>query len=162
SAQTATGENNMILAANMTIQSLTMNSTSGDPVVLNDDGHTLTITANNAITADAGAGSTTLRNALTLTAPVATITVNSSNPLEIDGSISGSAITKAGTGTLVLAGVNTFSGPTLITQGTLKSGADNTLPALSDLDFGSSSATTPGVTAGTLDLSDHGVHVLNV
>jgi autotransporter-associated beta strand protein len=163
SAQNRIGQDDMVLGANMTIQSLTINSTSGDPVVLKgDDGKTLTITAANAITADAGAGSSFLQSKLSLSAPVATITVNSANPLEIDGPISGTAITKAGTGTLVLATTNAYTGPTVIAEGTLKIGADNALPILSDLDFGSSDRTAPGTTAGTLDLSDHSTTVLNL
>lgn len=163
SAQGRVHQDDMVLAANMTVQSLTINGTSGDPVVLKgDDGKTLTITAANAITTDAGAGSSSLQSKLSLTAPVATIAVNSTNPLEIAGPISGTAITKAGTGTLVLAGANTYTGPTLIAQGTLKIGADNTLPLLGDLDFGSTDRTAPGTTAGTLDLSDHSTTVLNL
>ncbi|TCO92740.1 autotransporter-associated beta strand protein [Chthoniobacter flavus] len=163
SAQNRVGQDNMVLGANMTIQSLTINSTSGDPVVLKgDDGKTLTITSASPITADAGAGSASLQGSIALTAPVATITVNSTNPLEIDGAISGGAITKTGTGTLVLAGANTFTGPTVIAQGTLKIGANNALPALGDLDFGTSDSTASSTTAGALDLSGHSTTVLNL
>lgn len=163
SAQNRIGQDNMLLGANMTIQSLTINGTSGDPVVLKgDDGKTLTITSATPITTDAGAGSASLQGNIALSAPVATITVNSTNPLEIDGSISGGAITKAGTGTLVLGGVNNFTGPTLIAGGTLKIGSNNALPALGDLNFGSSDSTAPGATAGALDLSGHSATVLNL
>lgn len=68
----------------------------------------------------AGAGSVQLGNA--------TLTTNGDNSsTAFAGTISGSgALIKVGTGTLVLSGANTFTGPTTITGGTLQLGAGGT------------------------------------
>lgn len=55
------------------------------------------------------------------------VTVNS-NTLTVGGAISGSfSLTKAGSGTLLLSGTNTYSGGTTITAGTLTLGSANSL-----------------------------------
>jgi fibronectin-binding autotransporter adhesin len=70
----------------------------------------------------------TLRGAVTLNC-TPTITVN--NTTEIQGAMegSGNGFTKAGRGTLILSGANTYSGDTTVTAGTLiaASGRDNRL-----------------------------------
>ncbi|MDB6120526.1 MAG: transporter, partial [Verrucomicrobiaceae bacterium] len=161
SATTHTNENSMRLGADMTINSLTVNSSSGANVNLQADTHTLTFTSANAITSNAGAGTTTIAAKVAFNAANATIAVNSANPLRIDGAISGTSLIKTGTGTLVLGGANTYTGSLLIQEGTVKSAANNSLPVNSDLFFSSTSATAPGTTVGALDLSTNGVTVNN-
>jgi len=79
-----------------------------------------------------------------------TITVNGSSTLTIGGAIAdgttATGITKAGTGTLALAGTNTFSGATTVQNGTLSLGASGTIA--SNLILGVS-----GGTSGTLDVT---------
>ncbi|WP_371094514.1 autotransporter outer membrane beta-barrel domain-containing protein [Sinorhizobium sp. CB9] len=56
-----------------------------------------------------------------------TLLFNRSNTLNFDGVISGSgAVFQIGEGTTVLTGANTYSGPTIVSAGTLQAGADNT------------------------------------
>ena len=60
--------------------------------------------------------------------------------------LTGGQLEKTGSGTLTLSGLNTFTGPTTVSQGVLKAGAANTL----------SSASAHTVAAGaTLDLNGH-------
>lgn len=161
-ATTHTHENSMQLGADMSINSLTFNSTSGATVNLQDPGnHTLTIASPTAITSAAGAGSATIGTKVALSAANATIAVNSANPLRIDGAISGTSITKTGTGTLVLGGANTYTGALLIQEGTVKAAANNTLPTTNDLFLSSASAAAPNTTVGALDLSTNSVTVNN-
>ncbi|OYW30558.1 MAG: hypothetical protein B7Z47_03500 [Chthoniobacter sp. 12-60-6] len=121
SATTNTNQNTMVLGADMSIKSLTVNSASGPggPVQLNDDGYKLTIADANAITTDTGSSATTINSNLVLSASTATITVNSSEALTLNGNISGTALTKAGNGTMVLGGANTYAGATTVSVGTL-------------------------------------------
>ena len=81
----------------------------------------------------------------------------SANTLTVGGAISGTSfdLTKAGNGTLVLSGANTFGGTTLISAGALKLGnlsalQNSTLNYSSGtLDFGSMTAATLGGLSGT-------------
>ncbi|MCX6848641.1 MAG: autotransporter-associated beta strand repeat-containing protein, partial [Verrucomicrobia bacterium] len=124
SATSNTNQNSMVLGANMSINSLTVNAQSaGNAVVLNSDGgYTLTIA--NGITTDVGSSAATINSKVALSAATATITVNSTNALAINGAVSGTAITKAGAGTLVLGGINTYTGATTVSAGVL-SAANN-------------------------------------
>lgn len=101
----------------------------------------------------AGGGSIQLTNAAAemrvLTGLTATIAV----PVTGTGGLN-----KTGEGTLVLtaaAGSNTYAGTTLLTAGTLKIGASNTLPTGTALVIGASAGTVGVITpVGTLDLSE--------
>ncbi|WP_395731060.1 beta strand repeat-containing protein [Prosthecobacter sp.] len=119
SATSNTNQNSMVLGANMSIKSLTVNAQSaGSNVVLNSDGgYTLTIATN--ITTDVDSSAATINSNVALSAATATITVNSANALTINGAVSGTAITKAGAGTLVLGGANTYTGVTTVSAGVL-------------------------------------------
>jgi autotransporter-associated beta strand protein len=165
SAAINSNQDNMVLGADMSIKSLTVNtSNTANPAILQSTGgYTLTIAGANAITTDAGSSATTLNSKLALTAPIATIAVNSSNPLTITGAISGNAITKTGAGNLTLSGANTYAGDTTISAGKLTLGASNVIPdgagkgnvsvaALSTLDLAGASETINGLSgAGVVD-----------
>jgi len=80
---------------------------------LNDFDHTVTDLN--------GAGSVALGSA--------TLTTSSTTDTTFSGVISGDGgLTKAGTGTLTLSGVNTYSGQTTVSGGTLKLGAAGAVP----------------------------------
>ncbi len=99
------------------------NTSGGDITVVNnnpqkwDGDFTFTGTAN----LDLGYGAVTLTNNRTVTI--------SANTLTVGGGISGTShgLIKAGAGTLTLAGVNTYSGNTTISQGTLALGSSGLL-----------------------------------
>jgi fibronectin-binding autotransporter adhesin len=68
-----------------------------------------------------GTGSATLSGAITLAADASIGSFNSGDTLTISGAISGGyAMTKVGSGTLVLSGANTWTGVTTISAGTLR------------------------------------------
>ncbi|MGN6371036.1 MAG: autotransporter-associated beta strand repeat-containing protein, partial [Phycisphaerae bacterium] len=94
---------------------------------------------------------------VTLTA-APTITTNNSANLTVGGNISGTfGLTKLGTGTLVLSGNNTYSGTTIISQGTLQvaGGVTGTLSTSANSDIqispGASDSGTLLVTGGVLN-----------
>jgi outer membrane autotransporter protein len=89
-----------------------------DQLTLN--GGTLEVTASFNLATNRG---------ITLLGGSGTIGVTSDNVLSYGGVISGAgSLTKTDTGTLVLSGVNTYSGATTVNGGTLAAGAINTLP----------------------------------
>lgn len=101
----------------------------------------------------AGGGSIQTSTAATEVRVISGVTATIAAPVKGVGGIN-----KTGEGTLVFtaaAGGNTYSGPTLITAGTLKIGATNTLPTTTNLTIGAG-VTTVGVLTdvGTLDLTD--------
>lgn len=79
---------------------------------------------------------------------------NRSNTLDFGGVISGSgAVSQIGTGTTVLGGANTYSGPTTVAAGTLRAGAKgafspnsvHTVEAVGTLDLAGFDQTIPGL-----------------
>ena len=92
---------------------------------------------------------------VTMTAPVA-ITV-ADNTLTIGGviddDINAFALTKLGTGTLVLSGLNDYDGRTKIHEGAVQIGVTNALPTDQVVELG------VGSTAGTLDLNGFDVTI---
>ncbi len=126
-------------------------------------------TTSSNVTVNSGAGAVTISSPITLGA-VSTFTNNSSNLLSIggnvtnggfalstggtgntsiSGAISGSGgLTKVGTGTTTLTVAQNYTGPTVISAGTLASTVDQSLS--SALTFGTAAAAT---TNGALDLS---------
>jgi len=77
--------------------------------------------------------------AITLNALGGTFNTNS-YALSLSGVISGAGgLTKKGTGTLILSGANTYLGTTTINAGTLRLGADNSIPQTSTITLASGS-----------------------
>ena len=103
-----------------------------------DGGFTFTGTDN----LNLGTGAVALNNPLAVNVAANTLTVGG----VIDDGVNANALTKTGTGTLVLTAANTYDGRTLIDEGTLRIGLDNALPTATVVRLGS------GTTAGTLDL----------
>ncbi|MES2921082.1 MAG: autotransporter-associated beta strand repeat-containing protein [Verrucomicrobiota bacterium] len=85
-----------------------------NPVTVNGD-----FTLN---TSTAGGNVLTLSGNTDLTGATRTITVANIGGSAITGVISNGGLTKAGTGTLTLTGINTYTGPTLISEGRLQIG----------------------------------------
>ena len=90
-----------------------------------------------------GTGNVTLGNSLTVTTTANTLSVGG----VIDDGVDSFNLTKAGSGTLLLAAVNTYAGVTNINAGTLQLGVNNALPTGTFVQLGT------GSTAGTLDLN---------
>ncbi len=78
-------------------------------------------------------GNVTLSAAHPIANAYGTIDVADGCTLTCNGVISGNGLGFTGSGTLILAGANTYSGPTTIGTGTLQTAAINTIPASSDV-----------------------------
>jgi autotransporter-associated beta strand protein len=168
---------NTVLDIDATISSLTVN----DSVAVTISGsHTLSIngTGPTAITINSGAGLTTIDSNLVLGGSSQTVEVNNAAGLLINGSVGGTiGLTKTGSGTLILAGTNTYTGTTTINAGTLSAGAPGALGGTSSIVVNqggtllfsasgspttdrindSSAMTLNGGTFDTAGLSEHGL-----
>ncbi|WP_216240090.1 YDG domain-containing protein [Polynucleobacter sp. JS-Polo-80-F4] len=100
--------------------------------------------ANYTLTINSGTGSTAITGAVT---NILGITINSSNiSNSIGGIISGgTSVTKQGTGLLTLNGLNTYTGGTTVTAGTLQAGSATA--------FGASSSAISVASGASLDLN---------
>ncbi|MCW1923909.1 autotransporter-associated beta strand repeat-containing protein [Luteolibacter arcticus] len=136
-----------------TLTNGTISGTSGNKLILTAAGNTTTATGANTISADLQLNTGT---ALTRTFSV----TNSNETLTISGAASQGAavgsVTKAGVGTLVLSGTNTYTGPTTITAGTLSVGAASNLGgAPSDLIFNGGNLQITGTTLNNFTSLGH-------
>lgn len=119
--------------------------------------------ANGNMTFASGSGAIVLSGGTINLPASASITVNnSSDTISSVLSGAGSSLTKAGLGALTLSGVNTYSGATTITAGTLALGANNVLTNLSPVSIGSATlnAGTYSNKGGTLDVA--GSSIINL
>jgi len=116
----------------------------------NNSGVILDITGfNNTIGSLTGGGAS--GGNVTLGAATLTIGSDNTSPAAYAGIISGTgAITKSGTGTLILSGSNTYSGLTTISSGTLKLGANG---GATNTPLGTTGAGTVVSTGAVLDLA---------
>ena len=122
----ASGGSNLAttLGMNYAINSITFNGDASGPVSISN--YTLTINALGLNGNATGTGLTMASNstAVTINSNVVlgssqTWTNSSTNPLTINGSISGASLIQAGSGPVVLAGSNSFSGGYNLTGGSL-------------------------------------------
>jgi len=106
------------LGADMTLRSLTIADTAVG-LSLTADGHTLAITNSAGITVNSSVPASTIGANVALGADQ-TWTNDSANTLTVSGGVSGAfALTKAGTGTTVFSGGNTYTGNTTVSAGVL-------------------------------------------
>ena len=109
-------------------------------------GGTLTLNAGSGTAAINVAGNQTIAAPVNLATTAGVTTTSASDLLTVSGAISGpGGLTHNGPGTLLLQGVNSYSGATTVTGGLLTAGALNTLSP--------NSAVT--VSGGTLDVSGY-------
>ncbi len=129
---TLAGNANADISANTTVSYATAPAVSLDGGTLRADG---TTTLQRAIAADASGvgGAAASDRRIGLSAQGGTIDVTAGNTLTVNGVVSSQttsgfgALVKAGTGTLVLNGANTYAGGTTINAGTLVAGANAAL-----------------------------------
>lgn len=137
----------------LTINGGTIDNTSG--AALTTPNYTRTINGNFTFTGSSdlnlGTAATSLGSApgavRAITTTAGTLTLGG---VIADGSV-GNGISKTGSGTLVLTGVNTFSGPVTISAGTLRLGASGS--SLANGALGSNASGTTVAAGATLDLA---------
>ena len=128
----------------------TLDNTSGGPLTLANNNHL--VVAGNFTYGGATQSLNMGTGAVSLAAP-STVNV-AANTLTVGGIISdttGNSLTKTGPGTLVLSGVNTYTGPTFISGGALV--VTNTSAAASSLGANAATSGLVTINGGTLDLS---------
>jgi len=117
------GSRSTTLEQDFTIHSLTIKDSAAVTIDSGLGGpFTLTISGNagTGLDVQAGAGLVTIGANLTLAGLSDTITVNNAAGAVINGSLGGgNGLNKLGTGTLTLAGANSYTGGTVISEGTL-------------------------------------------
>lgn len=103
----------------------TLNFTADSTSTVSISGNSLTLSPSSSstgISLDAAAGAVTINSDVVIGA-AQTWTNNSTNALTVSGTVSGvSSLTKAGIGSLTLTGTNTYSGGTVINNGTVIAG----------------------------------------
>jgi filamentous hemagglutinin family protein len=120
---------------NQTIGTLTLGGTGGTSTSVNNvatGAGTLTLGGNMTYNATGNPLGSTISGNLALGAATRTFTINdstgSADELNVTAIISGaSGLTKAGTGTMVLSGENTYTGLTTVSAGTLAAGINDAL-----------------------------------
>ncbi len=156
--------------SNATVASLTFGGVGGTPTSasnLSTGSGTLTLGGNVTYTNTGNPLGSTVSGRLALGAAARTFTVNDSTTAPVDLTVSalisggaGITLNKAGAGTLLLSGANTYAGNTTVSAGTLLTGAVNTLPSTGAVSVASGAvldlngfAQTVGSLAGTGGLS---------
>ncbi len=132
----AAGAVTVNLDANQTVQGLVFNSTTRNYTVSTGSANAFTLdnTTNSAAAtitdSSAGAGNHTVSVPLTLASNLTATVTDAANTLTLGGAIGeasvGKTLTKAGAGTLVLTGTNTYTGATTVSAGTLQLGDGTT------------------------------------
>jgi autotransporter-associated beta strand protein len=153
-----TTDNQISLAAPITLGQLSIGDSTGNNAFSINSGHSITFSADSAsatLTRTAtGTSADTINPAIVLADPLTVSVNNNTGSLALNGSISETGgvktLTKAGNGTLILNGSNSYTGDTIIDKGTLR--LNTSPPTLAGgLTLG---ATAGGTNVGTFDLSN--------
>src|SRR5438552_1360712 len=142
-------------------------ATGSNAIIDNTTGSAITLSTNNAQVWNSdftftGTQSLNLGTGAVTLGASRTVTVNANN-LTVGGVISGSGfgLTKAGAGTLTLAGTNTYSGGTTINAGTLNINNASALGTGTFTIAASSNAIIDNTTGGAITLSTNNAQIWN-
>lgn len=153
-----TTNNQISLSAPITLGQLSIGDASGNSAFSINSGHSITFSAatgSATLTRTAtGTSADTISPAIILANPLTVSVTNPTGSLALNGAISESGgaktLTKTGNGTLILNGSNTYTGSTIIDEGTLR--FNTSPPTLTGgLTFGTSTGST---NRGNFDLSN--------
>lgn len=153
-----TTDNQISLAAPITLGQLSIGDSTGNNAFSINSGHSITFSADTGsatLTRTAtGTSADIISPAIILADPLTVSVNNNTGSLALNGTISetggAKTLTKTGNGTLIINGSNTYTGDTIIDIGTLR--LNTTPPTLAGgLTFG---ATAGGSNAATFDLSN--------